>query len=94
MAIRLRGHHLLCLLGYRGMGYSEQFTANMTEVYNTLRQNPDTYIKLVEGPDEICSHYPKDKSGHCEEDTVNTRDLAILKKARASCRDDSEVGRH
>ena len=27
---KLRGHHLFCLLGYKGMGYSQEYVDNMT----------------------------------------------------------------
>lgn len=78
--IRLRGHHLLCLLGYRGMGYSADFCANMTSIYEKLREQPQTQIVLVEGPDDICAAYPKDKPPHCEEASVAARDSRVLAK--------------
>lgn len=78
MAIRLRGHHLLCLLGYRGKGYSEGFCANMTNVYETLRGAPDTPIELIGGPDDICAAFPSDQPAHCENAGVYEKDRAIL----------------
>ncbi|MNZ56605.1 hypothetical protein D3C78_745530 [compost metagenome] len=66
MTIQLRGHHLLCLLGYRGMGYSDEFCVNMTAIYETLRNNPQTEIEIITGPDDICRAYPPDESYHCE----------------------------
>ncbi|WP_088830207.1 DUF1284 domain-containing protein [Paenibacillus tyrfis] len=79
-SIRLRGHHLLCLLGYRGMGYSESFCDNMTAVYETLRKHPDTRIELVEGPDDICSAFPKEQPPHCDGHSVYDRDARVLNK--------------
>ena len=32
MPVRLRGHHFLCILTYRGHGYTPSFVANMTEI--------------------------------------------------------------
>lgn len=78
--IRLRGHHLLCLLGYRGMGYSPDFCTNMTAIYERLREQPQTRVVLVEGPDDICAAYPKDKPPHCEETSVAHRDSRVLEK--------------
>lgn len=78
MAVRLRGHHLLCLLGYRGKGYSEGFCRNMTEVYETLRTRPDTPIEIVEGPDDICRAFPEDQVSHCDNAGVYAKDAAIL----------------
>ncbi|WP_027091365.1 DUF1284 domain-containing protein [Cohnella thermotolerans] len=80
MNIRLRGHHLLCLLGYRGKGYSDGFCANMTDVYETLRKRPDTTIDIVEGPDDICRAFPADQPSHCENTSVYRKDQAILER--------------
>lgn len=78
--IQLRGHHLLCLLGYRGMGYSPAFCENMTMVYEQLRQAPDTMIRVVLGPDDLCAAFPQDEVAHCENRTVYQRDAEIVSK--------------
>ncbi|CAM3930353.1 DUF1284 domain-containing protein [Cohnella lubricantis] len=80
MSIRLRGHHLLCLLGYRGKGYSDGFCANMTAIYETLRRGSDTEIRIIEGPDEICRSFPADQPSHCLNASVFHKDRAILDK--------------
>ena len=36
MTVRLRAHHLLCLLTYVGKGYSPAFTANYDKVVRRL----------------------------------------------------------
>ncbi|MGO4545232.1 DUF1284 domain-containing protein [Paenibacillus sp. 2TAB23] len=79
MTIRLRGHHLLCLLGYRGMGYSDDFCTNMTAIYERLRTQPHTLVELITGPDDVCQAYPSDKDNHCE-GTVYGLDEAVLSK--------------
>ncbi|MEJ2422806.1 MAG: DUF1284 domain-containing protein [Acidobacteriota bacterium] len=76
----MRGHHLLCLLGYRGEGYSPQFTENMTRIYETLRNAPSTRIRLVEGEDDICSAFPREVESHCCEQSVHRRDDAVLRR--------------
>jgi hypothetical protein len=78
--IALRGHHLLCLIGYRGMGYSPEFAENMTRVHRSLRQTPDTEIMLVEGPDDLCKKFPDNQTYHCEDVNIDQRDRAILVK--------------
>ncbi|SFE79791.1 hypothetical protein SAMN04487969_1075 [Paenibacillus algorifonticola] len=80
MNIRLRGHHLFCLLGYRGKGYSEGFCVNMTAVYEQLRQQPDTVIEIIDGPDDICKAFPTDKPSHCQNKSVYQKDYAILQE--------------
>lgn len=78
MTLQLRGHHLLCLLGFRGMGYSPDFTANMADVYSLLREHPETEITIVEGADDLCRYYPSDQPNHCGSCSVHTRDQRIL----------------
>lgn len=80
-AIRLRGHHLLCLLGYRGKGYSDGFCANMTEIYETLRLRPETEIEVIDGPDDICRAFPTDQISHCRNESVYRKDRDILAQA-------------
>jgi len=80
LTIRLRGHHLLCLLGYRGKGYSDAFCANMTAVYETLRNEPDHLVELIEGPDDLCRAFPADQPPHCDNRSVFDKDRAVLAK--------------
>ncbi|MCL6518103.1 DUF1284 domain-containing protein [Alicyclobacillus sp.] len=77
---RLRGHHLLCLLGYRGMGYSREYAENMTRLHSALRAHPATPIELVSGPDDLCACFPADQPYHCEERVVHARDAAVLSR--------------
>ena len=65
MKIELRGHHLLCLQGFQGYGYSEDFVSNMTRI-NELRKTNDCTITLTNEPDDICSACPNLKDGICE----------------------------
>jgi uncharacterized protein len=75
----LRGHHLLCLLGYRGMGYSEEYVENMTKVHDRLREHPETMVQLVTGPDDLCAHFPCGKPYHCQDRNVHERDEQIAR---------------
>jgi hypothetical protein len=53
MPVRLRGHHFLCMLTYKGLGYSAPFIATMTEVIG--RVDAGAPLELASGPDEICA---------------------------------------
>jgi uncharacterized protein len=77
---KLRGHHLFCLLGYRGMGYSQEYVENMTRLHQTLRENPETLIELVKGPDQLCEKYPNTGDYHCQDANLYERDAVILKR--------------
>ncbi|WP_124223785.1 DUF1284 domain-containing protein [Aquisalibacillus elongatus] len=77
---KLRGHHLFCLLGYRGMGYSEDYVKNMTKIHQSLKHNPMTQIKIVKGPDQLCEKFPETGNYHCQDVDIFQRDEAILAK--------------
>lgn len=72
MTIRLRPHHLLCLLTYAGKGYSPAFIANFDAVAGRISQGED--ILIVEGPDDICAPLLSDSDPHCRRDSVTERD--------------------
>ncbi|MCQ2964224.1 MAG: DUF1284 domain-containing protein [archaeon] len=76
MPLILRGHHLLCLKGYQGYGYDEDFVKNMS-VINNLRKNENTNIVVVDKPDDICKFCPNLKNNICENQSQNKR---IIKK--------------
>lgn len=80
MLFRLRGHHIFCLLGYRGMGYSPEYVENMTKLHQILRDNPQTWIHIVKGPDYLCQKYPNSGKYHCQDEHIFDRDAAILEK--------------
>lgn len=62
--IELRGHHIFCLLGYRGMGYSVEYVENMTKVHTILREQTETMIQIIPGPDDLCAKFPDDQPYH------------------------------
>jgi hypothetical protein len=73
MTVRLRPHHLLCILTYVGKGYSPAFTANMTAIAGRLAAGET--IEIVEGPDDICGPLLDDAEPHCHWPGVAERDL-------------------
>ena len=82
MTIRLRAHHLLCLLTYVGKGYSPAFTANYDTIAERLSRGED--ILLVSGPDDICAPLLDEPEPHClgasviERDRLAARDVGDL----------------
>ena len=77
---KLRGHHLFCLLGYKGMGYSQEYVENMTVLHQSLRDDPETWVQLIEGPDQLCEKYPNSGEYHCQDQHIDKRDRVILEK--------------
>ena len=77
MTVRLRAHHLLCMLTYVGEGYSKAFTANYDRIVARLTRGED--ILLVAGPDDVCAPLLGDAEPHCHRESVVERDrLAAL----------------
>ncbi len=83
MKLILRGHHLLCLKGFQGYGYDEDFTRNMIDV-NSKRKLKDTTVLLTKSPDDICKYCPNLKNDLCEDKLQNEKiismDEEVLKK--------------
>lgn len=72
MTVRLRAHHLLCLLTYVGKGYTPAFTANYDGIAQRLSRGED--ILLVSGPDDICAPLLDGPEPHCLGESVIERD--------------------
>lgn len=78
--VRLRGHHLLCLLTYKGLGYSPDFVMGMTMTARRLAAGAS--VEIVEGPDDICAPLClAEDQPHCHEATVPERDRRALSLA-------------
>ena len=61
----LRPHHGLCILNFRGHGYSDAFSVHMAETVQKLRDNPKTKIVLTTSCDGLCSACPHREGDHC-----------------------------
>lgn len=82
--IEIRAHNLLCIQGFVGMGYSEKFVDNMSEIVKALRKNPKTKVKITISPDSICAACPHLSKTGCtlkgegHESHMRTQDLDVL----------------
>ncbi len=67
--IPLRPHHLVCLVGFRGHGYSDSFTANMAALAARLRGPGGETTPLVIRPmaDAICLPCPRRRGSGCRD---------------------------
>ena len=76
--IALRAHHLLCLHGFRGLGYSEEFVAGMRRVKEALG-NDEQMVEVGLGPDVICRPCPHlMERPRCARRKGSERDHAVL----------------
>ena len=72
MTVRLRPHHLLCMLTYVGRGYTPAFTANFDAIAGRL--NSGETVEIVHGLDDICSALAGEEEAHCTGGSVTDRD--------------------
>jgi hypothetical protein len=63
--IPLRAHHLLCLLGFQGIGYTAGFIRNFHKVKRLVEQHPDLVVEVVDSCDVICVACPNMQDGEC-----------------------------
>jgi hypothetical protein len=56
--LALSAHHLLCVHGFRGMGYSPGFVAALEAIVTTLREAPGTRVRVRVGADAVCRACP------------------------------------
>lgn len=81
----LRGHHLLCVHGFRGMGYSPDFIKKMGSVVEQIRDDEANFsIKVVAGLDETCGSCPYKGETACEasegsNEHVLSMDLKVIR---------------
>ena len=58
----LRGHHLICLHFFNGMGYDAQF---VEELRKLLERAGREDIVIVTGPDDVCNRCPHLDGSRC-----------------------------
>lgn len=79
--VKLRPHHLLCILTYIGEGYSKSFTENFDNIVANINAGKITKIEIVDGPDDVCAPRLCDKTDncHCLDSSISERDKDALK---------------
>lgn len=84
--LKIRAHHLCCIQGFQGYGYSPAFVANMRAVISDLEALPSRPLKLVTECDAICISCPSKRECTIQESHLARRirqmDLVVLEKLR------------
>ena len=83
--LEIRAHHLLCILGFRGLGYSQEFIIKMGKVVEELSSNSTLPIIFIAECDVICASCPHNKENKClkradSEWKVKNQDLEVLRR--------------
>ena len=80
---KIRAHHGMCIAFFQGKGYSNEFTAHMSEMIHKLENNPTICISTQ--MDVICLKCPNNKQGICEtEKKVAEYDRQVLERCGLS----------
>ncbi len=76
--MKIRAHHLLCMLYFQGKGYSEDFVGNFYKVLKALKKNPE--ITIANTCDAICTGCPHNTNNVCaKEKFLRKKDEHVLK---------------
>ena len=81
--IKIRAHHLLCLQGYQGYGYSSTFAKHLADSIERIKKELDSLIEIVISGDIICDKCPNYLDGKCKKDAdaydrIRRMDLEVL----------------
>lgn len=79
---KIRAHHLMCIQGFCGHGYSKRFVQNMYKIINELKDN--TTVTVINKTDDICKACKYSKNGKCMRNSqsnsiVKNMDNTLLK---------------
>ncbi|MDA8235703.1 MAG: DUF1284 domain-containing protein [Clostridia bacterium] len=74
----IRGHHLLCMLGFRGEGYNEAFVANMGKVVKQYKGDSGLEITVADHHDDICRACPHLQEKFCRQSDGSDERLAAI----------------
>lgn len=77
--IHLRPHHGVCLLNFRGEGYSDEFSRNMTAMKERLTANPEEKICITKGADDLCAKCPNRRGNACSSEHPPLFDENVLR---------------
>jgi uncharacterized protein len=79
--IRIRAHHLLCIQGFQGLGYDQEFIQRMGEIVALLSSNTGLEVEIITEADEICENCPNLNEGVCTKDqgsTIKELDVHVI----------------
>jgi uncharacterized protein len=89
----MRAHNALCLLGFRGEGYSPAFVRETSAVHRRLAEHPEQPVRLLASPDRLCDACPNLGAGGCRlggeahEDHMRRQDEDVLARLSLSAGD-------
>lgn len=84
--LKIRAHHLCCIQGFQGYGYSPAFVANMRTVISDIKAFPSMPIELVSECDVICISCPSERECSTQKSVnshrIKNMDLVVMEKLK------------
>ena len=77
--VHLRPHHGVCLLNFRGKGYSDAFSQNMAAMQERLFAHPEEDICITKGADDLCAQCPNRRGAACTSEHPPIFDENVLR---------------
>ncbi|GAF25916.1 uncharacterized conserved protein [Moorella thermoacetica Y72] len=74
--MRIRAHHLLCALQFRGYGYSEAFVRRVSRLIALWRHRPGLILTITRSHDAWCRACPNRDTSNCRQ--AAARDARVL----------------
>ncbi len=90
MPTYLRPHHLLCILTYKGLGYTNAFVENFDQIIINLSKDPK--ITIIKGCDDICKAWLDEPACHCHNHSIIVRDQLALQCLSAALGYSIDIG--
>lgn len=82
--LKIRAHHLCCMQGFQGYGYSPSFVTNMRAIISDIKSSPLLHLELVSKCDVICASCPNKNECTAQESVsfhrIRNMDLLVMKK--------------
>ncbi|WP_084789736.1 DUF1284 domain-containing protein [Methanobacterium congolense] len=82
--MRIRAHHLLCMQGFQGYGYSKEFAEAMALVVEHVLGSNNLELEITANCDEICIHCPHNVDYICKDhgadENIKRMDETVLQK--------------
>jgi hypothetical protein len=84
--LKMRAHHLCCIQGFQGYGYSLAFVANLQAVISEIKTFPSRHLELVSECDVVCASCPSKRECTAQESIISRRirnmDLVVMEKLK------------
>ena len=78
---------MLCIQGFRGKGYNEEFVENMKQIINHIESNRNVQIKIMNSADYICLSCPNNSG----ENIIRKFEIGKTYEDKGYCRNEDYI---